>query len=280
MRVAGRRAVRVPRHIRGELWRPPVKKLKIAIHTVAKNEKANVREWMHSARDADHVLLVDTGSDDGTPYAFIQASNLMEGSRAKFECKRITVNPWRFDVARNCALALLPPDIDVVLTLDMDERLNEGWREALEKAWVPGTTQASYRYIFARNPDGSVAMEFDQVRCHSRNNFYWFLPAHEGPYPYLLESQSRVHVAGMVIEQKQDLSKNRMDRDLVLAELGYRENPLNQRAIFYHARQLYYAQRYADAIELFEKYFSLGPTFPWQDEQAALHLGYCQAAMK
>jgi len=37
------------------------------------------------------------------------------------------VHPWRFDVARNAALALVPDN--VCISPDLDDVLPEGWRE-------------------------------------------------------------------------------------------------------------------------------------------------------
>lgn len=251
--------------------------MKIAVHTIAKNELANVKGWLESAADADWAMMVDTGSTDGTPLAFIREAALMKHARAQFKTYSICVQPFRFDTARNTALALLPADIDVVLTVDMDERLQPGWREAIEAVWQPGVHHSGgYRYIFARNPDGSIALEFNHNRLHSRHNFHWVLPAHEAPYPYLLEGpEAKVFIPGLVVEQKQDRTLNRADRDLPLVELGWKENPHSQRALFYYARQLHYAGRHAEAIPLLNQYFAMGETFPWEAAAAADCLAAC-----
>ena len=41
-------------------------------------------------------------------------------------------DPWRFDVARNHALSLIPDDVDLCISLDLDEVMVPGWRAALE----------------------------------------------------------------------------------------------------------------------------------------------------
>lgn len=248
--------------------------MKIAIHTVARNEQANVAQWMQSGQDADYVVMVDTGSTDGTLDEFRMAATINKHwgkARATYIEHRITVRPWRFDVARNAALSLIPADVDVVITMDMDERIQPGWREAVEKVWQPGvTTSGSYRYIFARHPDGSVALEYWHNRIHTRDNFHWVLPAHEAPYPYLLgRPESKVAIPGMVIEQQQNLSVNRAERDLPLVELGYKENPHSQRALFYLGRQYLYAGRYDEAIDHMTRYFAMGKTFAWEASAAA-----------
>ena len=41
--------------------------MKVAVYTVAKNEAKQVQPFMESCRDADLVVIADTGSTDGTP---------------------------------------------------------------------------------------------------------------------------------------------------------------------------------------------------------------------
>lgn len=245
--------------------------MKVAIHTVAKNEIGNVREWMDNARDADHVLMVDTGSDDGTTHSFKSHIGTVPGVTAKYQLANIAVRPWRFDVARNAALALLPEDIDCCITMDMDERLDPGWRDMLERVWKPGiTTQGFYRYIFAMDAEGRPTLQFNQNRMHARHGFMWTLPAHEAPHFYDWErEQSVVMVPHMTMRQKQNFSVNRADRDLPLVALGYKENPNCQRAIFYYARQLHYAGKHNECIDLLNRYFTMGRTFPWEAAAAA-----------
>ena len=40
--------------------------MRVAIYAIALNEAANVPAWFASAREADHILLLDTGSTDRT----------------------------------------------------------------------------------------------------------------------------------------------------------------------------------------------------------------------
>lgn len=246
--------------------------MKVAIHTVAKNEAQEVAAWAASGRDADYQLVVDTGSEDGTVDACRSVG---------INVAQISVRPWRFDVARNAALALLPDDIDVVLTMDMDERLDPGWRDGLERVWKPGvTTQAFYRYIFSMDAEGKPTLQFNQNRMIARHGFMWVMPAHEAPHFYdWTKEQSIAVIPHMTMRQQQNLAKNRMERDLALVELGYKENPTSQRAIFYYARQLYYARRAKEAIPLLNQYFSMGETFAWEAAAAADCLAACWRAV-
>ncbi len=46
----------------------------------------------------------------------------------------ITV-PFRFDHSRNHCLEQIPDDVDICVSLDLDDVIEKGWRMKLEKAW-------------------------------------------------------------------------------------------------------------------------------------------------
>ncbi|MEI2419703.1 hypothetical protein V6O07_05470, partial [Arthrospira platensis SPKY2] len=103
--------------------------MKICVYAISKNEEQFVKQFCESAKDADLILIADTGSIDGT----------VEQARAcGAVVHEICITPWRFDKARDAALALIPRDIDVCISLDLDERLEPGWREEIGRVWRPG----------------------------------------------------------------------------------------------------------------------------------------------
>ena len=40
--------------------------MKVAVYTIALNEEKHVQRWYDSAKDADYLLIADTGSTDKT----------------------------------------------------------------------------------------------------------------------------------------------------------------------------------------------------------------------
>ena len=111
--------------------------MKIAVYAISKNEAHFVKRFCASAKDADLIVIADTGSTDDTVQLAMNA-----GARV-FE---ICVKPWRFDKARDAALALLPPDIDICISLDLDEVLEPGWRKEIERVWATDTTRLRYKF--------------------------------------------------------------------------------------------------------------------------------------
>jgi len=243
--------------------------MKIAVYSFGLNEQANVQDWLKSCDEADHITFCDTGSTDGTRSEFLVACAQSSLLRQRLAIHQISIRPWRFDVAHNTALALVPADADICIPLHMDERLQPGWRDALEAAWA-GTrfTKAWYDYEFA------PTLTFRQNRIHARHGYVWRYPAHEGIYRYDDEPEVGVNTALKIVQQ-QDLAKDRMSRDLWLLELGLRENPHSGRCHFYYGRQLMYAGRYQEAVPLLRKYLSMPDAWPGEAAQAADALAIC-----
>lgn len=74
-------------------------KLKICVYAIARNEEQFVERFCASAKDADLILIADTGSEDNT------AVKAAECGATVYD---ICITPWRFDKARDAALALIP----------------------------------------------------------------------------------------------------------------------------------------------------------------------------
>ena len=145
-------------------------KWKVCVYAICKNEAKFVRRWMDSMREADWVVVLDTGSDDGTPAMLREL-----GAQVTEE----VISPWRFDVARNRSLELVPEEADICVCTDLDEVLRPGWRAALEAAWTENTRRARYRYTWNFNPDGSEGVVFWTDKIHARHGFRWVHPVHE-----------------------------------------------------------------------------------------------------
>jgi len=111
--------------------------MKIAVYAISKNEEQFVQRFCDSAKDADLILIADTGSTDDTVKLALEC-----GAKVHDIC----ISPWRFDKARDAALAMIPRDFDVCISLDLDEILEDGWREEIERVWTAETTRLRYKF--------------------------------------------------------------------------------------------------------------------------------------
>jgi tetratricopeptide (TPR) repeat protein len=232
--------------------------LKIAVYGICLNEEAFVQRFMDSCAGADMVIIADTGSTDGTVAAFEARGAIVH---------RIGIKPWRFDQARQAALDLVPEDVDICVSMDLDQLLAPGWRGALERAWKPPINQAYYTLAWAKNHDGTSRHTLDN-RIHARHGFVWRYPVHECVFPKGIESHIVV-MRHFRIEHLPDTQKSR-GQYLGLLELAVREQPRLPRHAHYLGREYFFLARHADAIAELERHCALQPA--WRDMERNMSL--------
>lgn len=231
--------------------------MRIAVYSIALNEAHNVERWSLSAQDADMILLADTGSTDDT----------VRVARATgIEVVQINISPWRFDMARNAALAALPLDIDYCVALDLDEVLVPGWRAAME-AMPPEVTRPYFWYTWNWNPDGSPGVQFWRNLAHARKGYRWQNPVHEELVAYGWPREIAMQVPGFAVQQFHEVKPTRTSY-LPLLAMACREDPSNAQMAFWHARESLYAGATGEAAAELRRYLSL-PTAVWKPERAA-----------
>lgn len=247
-------------------------KPKIAVYAISKNEQPFIRRFYESSKDADLILIADTGSTDNTVAA------AKECGMTVYE---ICISPWRFDHARNAALALIPKDIDICVSLDLDEELQPGWREEIERLWIEGTTRLRYEF------DWGMDIKFMAEKIHSRHGYHWHHPCHEYIIPDGRISEIWANSNKLLVVHKPDPTKSR-GQYLDLLALSVKEDPNCPRNAFYYARELTFYSKWEEAIVALTSYLKL-PTAVWTVERSYamrllanshFELGHHQEALK
>ena len=230
--------------------------MKIAVYTIALNEEKFVQTWYNSAKDADYLLIADTGSNDGTvELAKSLGINVIS----------IGINPWRFDDARNASLSAIPLDIDYCIALDMDEQLQPGWRKAFDKIDGINITRPRYKYTWSWNEDGTPGLQYGGDKIHKRKGYRWKHPVHEVLVTDRIEEVQ--DWIDLEIHHHSDDSKSR-GQYMPLLALSVKEDPYNDRNAFYYARELYFHNKLEEAAKEFNRHLSL-PSAKWKAERAA-----------
>jgi len=224
--------------------------MKIAVYAISKNESQFVERFCQSAADADLILIADTGSTDDT-------KELAEQHGATVY--DICITPWRFDKARDAALALIPRDIDVCVSLDLDEILESGWREEIERVWTENTTRLRYKF------DWSSGVIFYSEKIHHRHGYHWHHPCHEYIRADARISEVYAHTDKLLVSHYPDPTKSR-GQYLDLLELSIKEDPHCPRNAFYYARELTFYKRWQEAVTALNSYLAL-PGAIWPNER-------------
>lgn len=233
--------------------------MKVSVYAICKNEETFARRWMESMSEADEVVVLDTGSSDHT-------AEILQELGAKVT--KDAIIPWRFDTARNRSLNLVSMDTDICVCTDLDEVFHPGWRKLLEDAWQPGTGQASYRYTWSFNSDGSEGVVFWCQKIHARKNYRWTHPVHEvltwvGPGA----AKPIVTIDGIQLDHHPDPNKSR-GQYLPLLELSVKEDPDDDRNVHYLGREYFFYHRWEECIATLMHHLSM-PTATWKDERSA-----------
>ena len=230
-------------------------KYKVCIYAICKNEEKNIKRWYESVKEADEIYVLDTGSTD---------NSVAELKKYGVFVTEKKINPWRFDVARNMALDLVPIDTDICVSIDLDEVFLPGWREELEKNWQNNTTRARYKYNWKiENNKPVVSFYYDKI--HTRSNYKWIHPVHE-----ILKCNGTEKVItcnNIILNHYPDIEKSR-ESYLNLLELSIKEDPLDDRNMHYLGREYMYHHRYNEAIDTLIKHLNLKKA-TWKDERAA-----------
>ena len=238
--------------------------LKICVYAISKNEAHFVERFCTSAKDADLILIADTGSTDGLPE---------EARKHGAVVHDICITPWRFDLARNAALALVPRDFDVCISLDIDEVLEPGWREEIERVWTEGTTRL--RYMF----DWGCGIQFYYEKIHAKHGYMWHHPCHEYPIPDGRITEVWAHTDKLIATHHPDPTKSR-GQYMDLLELSVKEDPQCPRNAFYYARELSFNARWQEAVDACKSYLAL-PRATWMNERCYAYrvMGRCYSEM-
>lgn len=146
--------------------------MKICVYAICKNEAKFVQQWLNNVSEADYIVVLDTGSTDGT------YKMLKEDSRVT-RVERKVIKPWRFDVARNESLALVPDDTDICVCTDFDELFEPGWAQVIRDNWKPGVDRFFYTYAWSHTELGEPSDIFKYDKIHTKKNYHWIYPVHE-----------------------------------------------------------------------------------------------------
>lgn len=217
--------------------------MKIAVYAISKNESQFVERFCKSAKDADYVVIGDTGSTDDTVELAKSFGAIVHD---------ITITPWRFDLARNAVLGVLPRDTDICISLDLDEVLEPGWREEIEKVWTENPDTTNLWYYF----DWGSGYEFWYRKIHSRKGYFWHHACHEDLRLDPRVGEKNFWLPKKLVSHYPDPTKSR-GQYMALLDAAVKEDDRDPAHYFYYSRELTFNCRWEEARVAFHKYLSM-----------------------
>lgn len=219
---------------------------KICVYAIAKNEDMFVDRFMDSMAEADCVVVLDTGSTDNTVQKLRDRGAVVSVRE---------INPWRFDVARNESMKLIPHDADVCVCVDLDEVFEPGWANTIRKHWRKGVTEkARYAYAWDHDSDGEPRTVIWYEKMHDNSgNWEWRMPVHEAltyknagdPKTILIPKED------LFLHHYPDNTKSR-GQYLDLMRMATSEKPRGYMEHYYLGRELTFYQKWDEAVAVLE----------------------------
>jgi len=233
-------------------------KYKVCVYAISKNEEKFVDRWVNSMKEADMIVVADTGSTDNT-VSKLESLGVM--------VSKIKIEPWRFDKARNESLKLVPDDIDICVCTDLDEVFEAGWRKKVEDIWDEDTTRLRYNYNWNFDEYGNPATSFYINKIHSRHDYVWTHPVHEVLTYIGNKKENEKTCEGVLLNHHADNTKSRSSY-LPLLEMSVQEDPLDDRNMHYLGREYMFYQEWNKSIDTLIKHLKM-PSSTWKDERCA-----------
>lgn len=220
---------------------------------IVKNEEAMLAQCLESVKEADNIVVVDTGSFDKT----------------KKVAKRFTDNIFDFEwcddfsKARNYAKSLCTGDW--ILSIDADEVLEEGGIQKIKD--------------FLKSYDKDAV----SILMKSSNNEFYVVR--------LFKNTERIEWTGRVHETLGYMETGKLDtvitygtspahlfdpeRNVRILEISSQENPMNSRYLYYLGREYGYKGNWVKMIETLKKYIEISTYLSEKaDAYFMLALGY------
>ena len=235
-----------------------MKKYKVCVYAICKNEEKFVDRWYNSMKEADEIYVLDTGSTDDT---------VKKLKKHGIHVKIKKISPWRFDTARNESLSMLPKDADICVCTDLDEIFDPGWRKELENIWNNNITRLSYNYNWLLDDNNNPKVNFYIEKIHNRNDYTWVYPVHEILKYVGNKKENKIYTDNITVNHYPDNTKSRSNY-LPLLELSVKEDPENDRNMHYLGREYMYYGKWNKSIDTLIKHLNL-KSATWKDERCA-----------
>lgn len=250
--------------------------IKLSVSIIARDEEECIRDCLESVKDADEIVVVDTGSKDNTV------------SIAREFTDRIYEYPWHDDFAAAYNFADSRCRGEWVLSIDADEVLQDGGIDLIREriSWE----QFPCVDLKLTNPDKSVWWYYPKLikpEAH-KAQIYWVGKAHR-QLAFQHRNPSDIEIIYRISFQHGRHPYR--TRNILLRALE--ENPDLVREKFYLGRDYAYESEFAEALTWLKKYIKEGMLPPYLAEANLLvskiyrHLGkmckavsYCQDAVR
>lgn len=224
-----------------------MKEYKVVCYAICKNEIIHVDRWVKTYKDADQIVIIDTGSEDG---CWERLQELAKEYPNLYVEQKIW-KPMHFGNAKQYALDIarrllpLPQDSIVYCCFDLDEFIEDNGIEKLRKEWESGYDVGGAIWT----PLGQSARWAEKIHSDDPRG-RWFRPVHEAYQVVVSEifgkSKKEKHLSlRYVHEQDHTKPRHSLYYDLLKADCD-KELP-NRISLFFMYEELVAYNKYKEA---------------------------------
>ncbi|MEW9096447.1 MAG: glycosyltransferase [Clostridiaceae bacterium] len=235
----------------------------ISLCMIVKDEQDVIARCLDSIKDiVDEIIIVDTGSTDNTKEII------------KIYTDKVFDFKWidDFSAARNYAFSKATKDF--ILWLDADDVILEEDREKfkeLKQNLNNKVDAVMMKYNAAFDENGNVTLSYFRERLSNRtSNYQWMEPVHE-----YLKVSGKIINSDICITHKKECESAK-GRNLSIYQKAICQGvSLTPRALYYYARELYYNEKYDDAIRYFKRFLDIEEGWVEDNINACYILSIC-----
>ena len=149
------------------------KDIKVAVYNIMKGEGKFLEGWLENVKEADYICLLDTGSTDGSYEIAKGYADVHPEYKGKLFVEQEVITPWAFHTARNRNMKMIPGDdaVDVIYSIDLDERVESGFFDELRKTAWENPRALTFLYYYAWSHD-SVTKKPSRVFGYNKASFW------------------------------------------------------------------------------------------------------------
>lgn len=240
----------------------------LSLCMIVKNEEAVLERILKPmSLAADQIIIMDTGSTDRTKEI------------AQRYTRDVYDYTWNDDFAAARNAACEKASMDYWMWLDADDTVSPETVKKLIKlkeTLDPSTDVVMMKYATGFDSRGKTTFSYYRERIlRNHFGFIWQGRVHEAVTP-----RGNILYSDIEIKHKKEGAGDR-DRNLRIYETMLKQGEiLEPRHQFYYARELYYHERYADAIRVLEGFLKEPGGWVENKIDACLHLAYCYTRLK
>lgn len=225
--------------------------VKICVYAIAADEPESfIDRWLESMKGADYICVLVTKKNNTNYRYFLSKVPQYAG---KLTVKEKEIKPWRFDVARNESMKLIPQDSDVLICTDIDEVLISDFWDDLRKCVYehPNFNRIFYRYAWSHDDDNNPKWVFWYDKITQPKGWRWDYPVHEALKcdrdVYRYEGNYYLDSNKIYLHHFPDKTKSRSSY-LKLLEQRANEYPDDLYGLYYLAREYSFVKKYVEAF--------------------------------